>query len=257
MKLEARGLRVRLRSRDVLRGLNAEAHPGQLTAVIGPNGAGKTTLLKAFAGLVAPAGGSVLVDGRPVAEWEPRALARVLAYLPQERLVHWGLTVRTVVALGRLPYQPLGAGESAADAAAIDAALAAVDGSHLAQRPVLERSGGERARVLVARALAQEPRALLADEPTAGLDPAHQLALFHHLAALAASGRAVVVALHDLSLAARFCHRVIILHHGAAICAGPPQDVMTPDHLAAAYGIAARYHTIEGVPLVLPLDVLP
>jgi len=257
MTIEARGLRVRLKAREVLQGLDAAAYPGQLTAIIGPNGAGKTTLLKAFAGLLAPAGGMALLDGRSVADWEPQALARRLAYLPQERIVHWALTVRAVVALGRLPYRPLGAGESAADAAAIDAALAAMDARHLAPRPVLELSGGERARVLVARALAQEPHVLLADEPAAGLDPAHQLTLFRHLAALAAAGRTVVVALHDLSLAARFCHSVILVHGGRAIAAGAPQDVLTPGHLAAAYGITASYHTIDGVPVVLPVDVLP
>ncbi len=257
MKIEARSLRVRLKARDVLHGLDAVALPGQLTAIIGPNGAGKTTLLKAFAGLLAPSGGSALLDGRPTAGWEPQALARAVAYLPQERIVHWALTVRAVVALGRLPYRPLGAGESAADASAVDTALAAMDAGHLAPRPVLELSGGERARVLVARALAQEPRALLADEPAAGLDPAHQLSLFRHLSALAASGRTVVVALHDLSLAARFCHSVILVHGGRAIAAGAPSDVLTPEHLATAYGITARYHTIDGVPVVLPLDVLP
>src|SRR5262249_56318752 len=119
-----------------------------------------------------------------------------------------------VVAPGRVPRQPLGAGESAADIEAIDAALGAMDIRHLAARPVLEMSGGERARVLVARALAQEPAALLADEPVAGLDPAHQLALFGHLTALASAGRTVVVALHDLSLAARFCHRIVLMQAG-------------------------------------------
>ena len=257
MKIEARGLHVRLKGRDVLRGVDTVAQPGQLTAVIGPNDAGKTTFLRAAAGLLNPSAGTVLLDGRPIAAWEPQALARTLAYLPQERIVHWAVTARAVVALGRLPYRPLGAGESAMDSAAIDAGLAAVDATHLAQRPVLELSGGERARVLVARALAQEPRALLADEPAAGLDPAHQLSLFRHLAALAEAGRTVVVALHDLSLAARFCHSVILVHGGRAIAAGAPQDVLTAEHLATAYGITARYHTLDGVPVVVPVDVLP
>jgi iron complex transport system ATP-binding protein len=257
MRIEARTLHVRLKGRAVLRGLDFGAEAGQLTAVIGRNGAGKTTLIRALAGLAAPQAGAALLDGNDVGRWERGRLARVLAYLPQERLVHWALTARAVVALGRLPYQPFGAGESAADRAAVDRALAAMDAAHLARRPVPELSGGERARVLVARALAQEPRVLLADEPAAGLDPAHQLTLFRHLAALAATGRTVVVALHDLSLAARFCHSIALVHEGRTLASGTPQEVLTPQHLAAAYGISARYQTIEGVPVVLPLDVLP
>jgi iron complex transport system ATP-binding protein len=171
--------------------------------------------------------------------------------------VHWALTARVVVGLGRLPYRPLGTGESDADRAAVAAALAATDAAHLADRPVTELSGGELARVLMARALAQEPRALLADEPAAGLDPAHQLTLFRHLSALAAAGRTVIVALHDLSLAARFCHSLILVHEGRTLASGTPQDVLRPEHLAAAYGISARYATLDGVPVVLPLDLLP
>jgi iron complex transport system ATP-binding protein len=257
MRVEARGLQVSLKGREVLRGLDFAGAPGHLTAVIGRNGAGKTTLVKALAGLVAPQAGSVLLDGFDVAGWERARLARTLGYLPQERLVHWALTARAVVALGRMPYQPLGAGESGADRAAIEAALAAMDAAHLAGRPVPELSGGERARVLVARALAQEPKVLLADEPAAGLDPAHQLTLFRHLAALAAAGRTIVVAVHDLSLAARFCHSVALVHEGRTLASGPPADVLTPPNLAAAYGITAHYQAIEGVPVVLPIDVLP
>jgi iron complex transport system ATP-binding protein len=257
MRIEARGLFVRLRSREVLSGLDFVAHPAELTAVIGPNGAGKTTLLRVLAGLLAPSSGTAALDGRAIAEWPPRELARALAYLPQERIVHWALDARAVVALGRLPYQPMGAGESAADAHAIAQALAAMDVGQLAARPVLEMSGGERARVLVARALAQEPRVLLADEPAAGLDPAHQLTLFQHFTALASAGRTVVVALHDLSLAARFCHRIVLMQAGRAVAAGTPEDVLRIEHLAAVYGIKARYALVEGVPVVLPLEVLP
>jgi iron complex transport system ATP-binding protein len=257
MKVEVQGLIVRLKGREVLRGLDLVAQPGELTAVIGPNGAGKSTLLRAIAGLIPAAAGAVLLDGQPLAALDPKQLARRLAYLPQERIVHWALTARAVVALGRLPYRPLGAGESPADVAAVDAALAAMDAVHLAHRPVPELSGGERARVLIARTLAQEPGVLLADEPAAGLDPAHQLILFRHLAALAAAGRTVIVALHDLSLAARFCHSVALLHAGRTLASGTPKDVLSPEHLAAAYGIKARFQAFDGVPVVLPIDVLP
>jgi iron complex transport system ATP-binding protein len=257
MKVEARDLRVTLGPREILKGLNFVARPGQLTAVIGPNGAGKTTLLKALAGLIVPAAGAVVLDDRALSEWQRPELARALAYLPQERTVHWALNARAVVALGRLPHQPLGTGESSADAAAVDAALAAMDATALAGRPVFEMSGGERARILIARALAQEPRALLADEPVAGLDPSHQLSLFRHLQVLAAAGRTVIVALHDLSLAARFCHSIVLVHEGRTVAAGAPPDVLTPEHLAAVYGISARYHVLDGIPVVLPLDVLP
>jgi iron complex transport system ATP-binding protein len=132
-----------------------------------------------------------------------------------------------------------------------------MDVTRLATRPVVEMSGGERARVLVARALAQEPSALLADEPAAGLDPAHQLALFEHFAKLAALGRTVVVALHDLSLAARFCHRIALMDGGRVVAAGAPRDVLTVEHLAAVYRIEARYAELDGVPIVLPRKLLP
>lgn len=257
MRMEARGLRVALRAREVLRGLDLAARPGELTAIIGPNGAGKTTLLRALAGLLHPAEGTVRLDNRPLAAWEPAALARTLAYLPQERTVHWALSARAVVALGRLPHRALGAGPSAADAAAVESALAAMDAAHLADRPVPEMSGGERARVLVARALAQEPAVLLADEPAAGLDPAHQLALFRHFTTLAGAGRTVIVALHDLSLAARFCHSIVLVQGGRTVASGAPPEVLTIEHLAAVYGIRARYATLDGVPVVLPLDLLP
>jgi iron complex transport system ATP-binding protein len=257
MKVEARGLIVALKGRQVLRGLDFAAQPGELTAVIGPNGAGKTTLLKALAGLIVGGGGTAMLDGRTIGSWDRGELARLLAYLPQERTVHWALAARAVVALGRLPHRPPGAGESARDRAAIDAALAAMDATDLAGRRVPELSGGERARVLMARALAQEPRVLLADEPVAGLDPAHQLTLFQHLAGLASGGRTVVVALHDLSLAARFCHSIALVHHGRTLAAGQPSEVLTPEHFASAYGIRARYQSLDGVPVVVPIDVLP
>jgi iron complex transport system ATP-binding protein len=257
MKLEANDLRVELQRREVLKGVDLSAEPGELTAVLGANGAGKTTLLKVMAGLIAPAAGEARLAGRALSAWSRADLARSLAYLPQQRTVHWALSARNVVALGRLPHQAMGQREGARDRAAIEGAIAAMDIAPLASRPVLAMSGGEQARVLLARALAQDPHALIADEPAAGLDPAHQLALFHHFAAFAASGRTVLVALHDLSLAARFCHKIVLLHAGRALAAGPPAAVLTQGHLATAYGIRAEYRTIDGIPAVLAHDVLP
>jgi len=257
MRLEASGIKVWLKRRAVLNGLDLAADRGQLTAVIGANGAGKTTLLRVLAGLLPAAAGEARLDGRALAAWPRPQLARTLAYLPQERTIHWALSARSVVALGRLPHRALGQGESAADRAAIARAITTMDIGHLAERPVSDMSGGEKARVLMARALAQEPQVLIADEPATGLDPAHQLALFRHFVTFATSGRTVLVALHDLSLAARFCHKIVLVHAGRALAAGPPEEVLTPPQLAAAYGIAAEYRTIDGLPVVLPFDVLP
>jgi len=257
MKLAADELEVRLKARQVLRGLSLVADEGELTAVIGANGAGKTTLLRALAGLIPIAAGRALIDGRAIGQWPRAQLARLLAYLPQERTVSWALSARHIVALGRLPHQPLGARESAGDRQAIAAAIAAMDITALTDRPVSEMSGGEKARVLLARALAQQPLILIADEPAAGLDPAHQLQLFAHLRAFVAGGRTALVALHDLSLAARFCHKLVLLNAGRAIAAGAPAEVLTFAHLSAAYGIRAQYRTIDGVATVLPLDLLP
>jgi iron complex transport system ATP-binding protein len=255
--LTAQGVGVRLGGRRVLQGIELAVAPGEIVAVIGANGAGKSTLLKAMSGLIAPAEGVVTLGGLALAGIDARTLGREIAYLPQERAVHWPLTVRRLVALGRLPFRARVAGPSADDARAVDEAMAAMDVSQFADRPVTELSGGERARVLLARALAQRPRFLVADEPTTGLDPAHGLTLFAQFVRMAAEGRAVVVALHDLSLAARYCHRVLLLKAGSMLALGTARAVLTPQHLAQAYGVRATVGEIEGRPVVLPIEPLP
>lgn len=254
--IAANGVRLALGSRTVLDHIDLAVPAGRITAVVGPNGAGKSTLLRALAALITPSAGEISLDGRPLATLASREIARAIAYLPQERAVHWPLAIRAVVALGRLPHRD-GLPAAADDAHVIDRALEAMDVTHLADRPVSDLSGGERARVLVARALAQDAQLLLADEPTAGLDPAHALALFALFERLTSERRSVVVALHDLSLAARFAHHVVLLAGGRIAAAGPPADVLTPPHLEAAFGVKMLCATLGDMPIVVPVSTLP
>ncbi len=254
--LEASGIGVRIAGRDILRDVSLSVSPGDVVAVAGPNGAGKSTLLRALAGLTALNAGTVRLDGADIRRLDRRALGRAIAYLPQDRTVHWPLKARAVVALGRIPHGagPQG-GESEIDRAMIDTALDQTDTRALAGRSIGELSGGERARVLIARALAQDAGILIADEPAAGLDPAHALALFETFVRIAAEGRTVIVALHDLSLALRYCPRAVLLHGGAIAASGPARDVMTEDQIARVYGITAKIADIAGLPCVIPVSV--
>lgn len=254
MILAAENIRVvRPGGAEALRDAGCRIEPGSITGIIGPNGAGKSTLLKVLARLLPVASGTVVLDGVPLPEWTNAALSRAIAYLPQERPVHWALPVERIVALGRLPHRRTPAGHgSEADRAAIRHALHAMDLESLADRAVDRISGGELARVLIARALAQQAPIVLADEPTAGLDPAHALSLFDAFRRLAAEGRGVAVALHDLSLAARFCHQVVVLHDGRVAAAGPAKAVMTAAVLEPVFQVRLALGEVGGVPVVQP-----
>jgi iron complex transport system ATP-binding protein len=219
--------------------VTVEIGAGECVGLIGPNGAGKTTLMRAALGLV-PSEGRITLGGRPLAELPSRARAHAAAFLPQEREIAWPLSVEALVALGRLPHLPPGRGLGPSDRAAIEAALERMDLDALRSRPATELSGGERARVLIARALAQAAPLLLADEPASGLDPAHQLQLMAVLRGLAAEGRGVLVSLHDLGLAARWCDRLFLMHRGRLVATGTPAEVLTVERLRAVYGIEAQ-----------------
>lgn len=243
---------ISLGSVEVVHGVTARVAPGDLVAVIGANGAGKSTLLRTMAGLAVPSRGRVLLDGAAIQTFDARAIARRIAYLPQERIVHWPLDAASVVALGRLPHRSFAAAESEDDREAVRLAMYRMDVAQFSQRPIATLSGGERARVLVARALAQGAQYLIADEPTAGLDPAHALAMFEEFRRLCADGRAVVVALHDLSLAARFASSVVIMRRGVCIASGPPAQELSNATLGAAFGIDAAIANVDGIPVIVP-----
>lgn len=212
----------------------------QVTAICGPNGAGKSSLLQMLAGLLIPDTGEVRLDGIPLARMQAGERARRIGYLPQAAEVAWDVTVRSLVALGRMPH-----GDAAT--APVEAALAAVDCEHLASRRVLTMSGGERARVLLARVLAGEPRWILADEPLAALDLAHQHALMRHLRRCAEDGKGVVLVLHDLATAMNHADRVVVLDRGRVAADGAPEDALAVEVVGRVWGVAARWIGEPGV----------
>jgi iron complex transport system ATP-binding protein len=220
-----------------LHGVSLSLRSGEVTAICGPNGAGKSTLLACLAGLTLPQAGAAMLDDAPLAALPPEARARAIGYLPQVAEVAWDVSVQTLAGLGRLPWRT----GAVVDAAAVDAALTALDLLPLAYRPVTQLSGGERARALLARVLAGTPRWLLADEPLASLDLAHQLALLTHLRACAAAGMGVVLVLHDLALAMNHADRVVVLDRGNLVADGPPDLALSEPVLAQVWGVNARW----------------
>jgi iron complex transport system ATP-binding protein len=223
---------------------------GECVGLIGPNGAGKTTLMRAALGLERFTGTSSL------AALSAMARARMAAFLPQARQIAWPMDVETLVALGRVPHLPQGRVPGPQDRAAIDDALHRLGLDGFRQRIATQLSGGEQGRVLIARALAQQTPLLLADEPIAGLDPAQQIATMQVFSALAQEGRAVVVSLHDLGLAARHCTRLVLMHQGRLVADGPPDQVLTPDLMAQVFGISIWRQDSPLGPVLQPMGVL-
>ncbi|MFS0848770.1 ABC transporter ATP-binding protein [Novosphingobium panipatense] len=238
--------------RPILNSVTATFPPGMLVGILGPNGAGKTTLVRALLGLLKPARGAVLLDGRPVAGLSRRQVARSVAYLPQGHTLHWPLSVECLVALGRLPHLAPFSAISPEDSAIIEAALEQADVAHLRGRLATELSGGERARVMLARALAVQAPVLVADEPLASLDPGHQIDVMELLAAEARAGKLVIAVLHDLTMAARFCDRLLLLDRGEVGALGPPLHVLSPARLRSVYGITARTDNTGSWPVIVP-----
>ena len=245
--LALEGLSVLLGGQPLLKDIDLKIERGELFGLIGPNGAGKSTLVKAMMQLL-PYSGQVCLAGQSLAGMSARARARRLAYLSQDDRLQWPISVRNLVALGRHPYRGswwrgglpgISRGDVEADDRAIEEALHATDIWSLRERRADELSGGERARARLARVLAVEAEVLLADEPVAALDPMHQLRVMELLRGRCQQGQTVVVVLHDLTLASRFCDRLLLLNQGYAVASGRVETVLSPEHLASVYGVHA------------------
>ncbi len=237
MRVTAEGLVVRYpgSSRPALDGVGMEVPTGSLYAVLGPNGSGKSTLMKALLGSVPVAAGRALLDGRPTGSWTRKERARSVGVVPQGETIAFPLTVREMVAMGRYPYLGALGVERNHDRAAVARALEQCDVAELADRDVTTLSGGEFQRVLIARALAQEPRALVLDEPTASLDIRHEMAILELLRASVDRGMTVVLVTHGLDLAGRFADRMLLLSEGRVAAEGTPADVLRSDVLESVY----------------------
>ena len=247
IKLES--LSVRFGQSLVLQDINLSVGQGELVGLVGPNGSGKTTLLRAALGLI-PHAGEVLFGGDPRDQLPPLERARRIAFIPQQREIAWPLRVDKIIALGRAPY--LGQETAEQSQAAVNRAIDKADLNSVRERPALELSGGEQARVLIARALAQETPVLIADEPAASLDPAHQLTLMQTFRAHTRDEGTVLVSLHDLGLAGRFCDRVVMLSGGRLVADGVPQDVLTQERLLEVYRVHAFIDRDADGLLILP-----
>jgi iron complex transport system ATP-binding protein len=237
--LAIRQLRFSRGSRAILQGLDLTLTAGRVTAILGPNGAGKSTLLGCLAGLLTPESGSIDIDGARLDALPGKERARRLAFLPQTAVVAWPIDVQTLVGLGRIPYS--GVTSDAQNLEAVRRAMEMTRVSQWADRIVNELSGGERARVLLARVLAGTSQWILADEPFTGLDPAHQLEAAELLREFAANGGGVVLTVHDLSLAARIADRIVLLNDGRIVADGAPEEALGAANLRAVYGVETEW----------------
>jgi len=234
--LQASNITVQLGGRTVVDGANVTLNAGEFVALVGPNGAGKTTLLRALAGLL-PCFGEVMLDGEKSSALTARERARRLAYLPQGHAFSWPLPAGEIVALGRYPHADPFSPVSQRDRTAVAHAMEATGTKDFADRIVTRLSGGERARVALARVLATEAKVLLADEPIISLDPRHQFVVMDVLQQVARSGGAVLTVLHDLALAARYASRVLVLEQGRIAADAPPQRALSRERIARIFGV--------------------
>jgi len=252
LRITAENICLKRGERAVLDSVEFNVVPGEVVGLLGPNGAGKSTLLSILAGVARPDSGVVSLGTTHLGQWAAPARARAIGYLPQHADVYWSLTVWNVVALGRLPHRDQPDNTLEADHQAIEQALRRTEMLDFAERPFNSLSGGERMRVLVARLLAVGAGLLLADEPVTGLDPYYQLEFMDLFVDQAAGGAGVVLVLHDLALAARYCSRLVLLNAGTVIAAGAPAEVLADDRLHEVYRIDAVRGVYGGQPFLVP-----
>jgi iron complex transport system ATP-binding protein len=246
--LVAEGIGVSVRARWLLRGVSISVSPGEIVALVGPNGSGKSTLVRVMAGDLEPTTGSVMLDDRPIGGFRPHDLALRRAVLPQQTIPQFAFTAREVVEMGRGPHR-------GNDQTVVAASLARTESSHVADRTFPSLSGGEQARVSLARVLAQEAPLLLLDEPTASLDLRHQQLVMEVARDLATEGAMIVAVLHDLNLAAGYADRIALMHDGRLVADGPPWQTLTEPLLTEIFAcpIAVTEHPVRGCPLVISL----
>jgi iron complex transport system ATP-binding protein len=250
--LAARDVNVTLARRLVLKDVSLALSSGHLVALVGPNGAGKTTLLRALAGLV-PSEGAIEVGGAALSSLTLRERARRFAYLPQGHIVHWPLPARDIVALGRYPHGTTDPARlTPKDSEAVLRAMQATDVMEFSERRVTELSGGERSRVALARVLAVEAPVILADEPTASLDPRHQFDVMKSLRASADKGVLVIVVTHDLGLAARFADTVLVLSDGRLVSQGAPAEALSEKVMGDVFRITAYRAEYQREAVIVP-----
>ena len=254
--LRAHRLNVSIAGNRIVSDATFTVNSGEVVALIGPNGAGKTTLLKAMIGLIRTESGDVHYDNMEIGFNQQYKFAKYIAYLEQNSRSYWSLTVESVVMLGRLPHLGRWKRPSAVDREFARNAMEVCDVLQFADRVVTTLSGGEQTRVMLARTLATNPSFLLADEPVAGLDPAHQLDVMEKLRDLADRGAGIVVVMHDLTLASRYCDRMTLLSDGRVAADGSSETVLSEQHLATVYGIQAVYHDSAHGKFVVPVKRL-
>lgn len=255
VRVKVEGLVIQRKHKTIVDNLSFDIRANEVLGLIGPNGAGKSTVLAALAGIDTPNAGTVHIDENNLASLSASERAQKIGWVEQVGTVHWPLSVERLIMLGRIPHLPAWSKATQIDQAAVEYAMEKADCMSIRNRQVPTLSGGERARVLLARALAAEPSVLFADEPASSLDLGHQLQTMQLLRDYASERRSVVVVMHDLSLAVRYCHRLALMHEGHLVSVGQPAAVLSDKNIADVYGVSV-VTGCESVPWIVPEHLL-